>query len=194
MPEPILLLQTETLLTPVMSSIRFYRTWVKWELCQQEEVQAVALPLGSQRKIAGGQKTVLNACFLVEKGVCANWNARLPFPYSEPCRYNFITTQAIWWSLFIPAGGHSDLVTNPGHILRALIKQFAFFLSLFHLIERLQSLSMRLKDYIWILRVPTLLQLPVISWSGYLSVNISSLFSQLPDLLDLVRLAQLVEE
>lgn len=142
----------------------------------------------------GSQENSFECLILTEKGICANWNARLPFPYSQLHRHNFISPESILRSLFISAGCHSDLVTNPGHILRALIKQFAFFLPLFHLIERLQSLSMRLKDYIWILRVPTLLQLPVISWSGYLSVNISSLFSQVPGLLDLVRLARLVEE
>lgn len=146
------------------------------------------------KKNCGSQENSCECLLLTEKDICANWNARLPFPYSQLCRHNFISTESILRSLFITAGCHSDLVTNPGHILRALIKQFAFFLPLFHLIERLQSLSMRLKDYIWILRVPPLLQLPVISWSGYLSVNISSLFSQVPGLLDLVRLARLVEE
>lgn len=75
------------------------------------------------------KKTVLNAYFLIEKGLYANSNARSPFPYSQLCRYNFISTEAILWRLFIPPGCHSDLVTNPGHILRALIKQFAFFYS-----------------------------------------------------------------
>lgn len=71
--------------------------------------------------------TVWNACLLVEKCVCVNWNGRLPFLYSQPCSYNFISTEAILWRLYIPAGCHSDLITNPGHIFRALIKQFAFF-------------------------------------------------------------------
>lgn len=146
------------------------------------------------KKNCRSQENRFECLLLTEKGICANRNARLPFPYSQLCRHSFISTESILRSLFIPSGCHSDWVTNPGHILRALIKQFAFFLPLFHLIERLQSLSMRLEDYIGTLRVPTRLQLPVISWSGYLSVNISSLFSQVPGLLDLVRLARRVEE
>lgn len=182
------------LLCCLLDEHNFHRMWVKWELCQPGRMPAVALPLGSWRKIPGGRENSLNARFLVQKGACANWSASSLLPSFRPCGYDFISTEATLWSLFIPAGCHSDLLTNPGHTLRALIKQFAFFLLLFHLIERLQSLSMRLKDYLWILRGPTQLQLSVISWSGYLSVNISSLFSQVPGLLDLVRLARLVEE
>lgn len=169
--------------------------WVKWELCHPGRIQTVALLLGSgKKKELVVRSTVSYACAPVEKGVGASWSARLPCPYSQPFTYNFISTEAILWRLSTPSGCHSDLITDPAHILRALIKQFAFFLPLFHLIERLQSLGMRLKDYVWIRRVPALLQLPVISWSGYLSVNISSLFSQVPGLLDLVHLALLAEE
>lgn len=195
--EPPLPPQLEAPLTPVMFPVqwrRVYGLWVKRELCQPEERPAVALPPGSRGQRAGGQPTVVNACLLREEGCRASEHASSPLPPSQPCRYDFISTKARLWSLLRPAGCHSVVVTNPGHTLRALIKQFAFFLPLFHLIERLQSVSMRLKDYIWILRVPTQLQLSVISWSGYLSVNISCLSSQVPDLLDLVRLARLVED
>lgn len=120
--------------------------WVKWELCHPEKMQATALPLGSQRKIVEEGKDFWRpALLLTEKGICANRNARLPFPYSQHCRHNFISTESILWSLFIPAGCHSDLVTNPGHILRALIKQFAFFFPLFHLIERVQEFEHEVK-------------------------------------------------
>lgn len=76
-----------------------------------------------------------------QEGICANWNARFPLPYPQSCRCNFISLEALLWSLYMPWGCHSDLITNPGHILRALIKQFAFspFLS-----------SISLKDYrVW---------------------------------------------
>lgn len=66
----------------------------------------------------------------------------------NPADTTSLVLRLCYEGFFIPADCHSDLVTNPGHTLRALIKQFAFFLPLFHLIERLQSLSMRLKDYI----------------------------------------------
>lgn len=86
-----------------------------------------SFPLAAEEKLLVVRNTVLNACCLVKKGLCASWNARLPFRYVQSCRYDFISTEALLWRLFIPAGCHSDLVTNPGHTLRALIKQFAFF-------------------------------------------------------------------
>lgn len=72
----------------------------------------------------------------------------MPVTFSKffsPTATTSLVLRLFYEDLYAP-GCHSDLITNPSHILRALIKQFAFFLPLFHLIERLQSLSMRLKD------------------------------------------------
>ena len=129
MPRAHSLLQMETLLTTVMLSIRwrrFSRTWVKWELCQLEGMHTAALHLGRGKKLLVQEQHFTCLCSWRGRCLCQP-NARFTFPYSQPCRNNFISTQAILWSLYMPSGCHSDLITNPGHILRALIKQFAFF-------------------------------------------------------------------
>lgn len=131
---------------------------------------------------------------LSSRKVSANWNAGFPLPYPQSCRYSFISLEALLWSLYIPWGCHSDLITNPGHILRALIKQFAFSPSSLPSHWKITEFEHEVKGLRLSPESPDTAPAACHFVEWWLICQYFFLFSQVPGLLDLVRLAPLEEE
>lgn len=96
MPEPILLFRWKPywhLLCFLLDEEGFLECGWKGALSPEGNAGCSPPPWLLKRNCYG-QEYSLNACFLVEKGFCASWNARLPFCYFQSCRYDFISTEA----------------------------------------------------------------------------------------------------